>query len=446
MATRPSTLPEWATSGTRTTPTSGQRVTGFVFKETVPFDLLNAQLGELGDWVEYLDEDGALRETSIVDLDDTDGTVTDIDAGRPFYVSQSVLGPLQRISGVNIGATVVDVCSDGEYIWAVTATALFRLSAEDLTGGGSAFWTAPAGTVACVACAGGIVYVASSASVYAVSRTAGTTLKTQAIGSTVTRLKTNGAALFLSRGNYIERWDIVADPTYIAGAANWQYDHGATILDLCIFASSAVGVGVSDYAVGVAAACVPSGGGATDVGGVVLDDDGADYNIAGVFSNGVTCYSVGSNGRVIAWGRRDGSTDGYISVTGTRGIRSVTEVLIAQYSTQVLTDQTADDDIRRIVVTDRHIIAIDDTSGGSSIYVCDVANGALIGAAVDSGRTARVSLIAADVRGIVVGLTTGATNEVERFSDGVGTRLCVRRGATDPGRSPYFQLLCPIAW
>lgn len=58
MSTKPSIVPTWATSGTRTQPISAKRNAGFGPKERLPGQFANWLWGLLGDWAQYLN-DGA---------------------------------------------------------------------------------------------------------------------------------------------------------------------------------------------------------------------------------------------------------------------------------------------------------------------------------------------------------------------------------------------------
>lgn len=59
MSSKPSTVPTWATAGTKTAPTSTKRAAGWTAKERPPGQILNWLFGLFGDWFQYL-SDGAL--------------------------------------------------------------------------------------------------------------------------------------------------------------------------------------------------------------------------------------------------------------------------------------------------------------------------------------------------------------------------------------------------
>jgi hypothetical protein len=54
--TKPTTVPEWAVTGTRTEPSAGKKNTGWIFEESPPYDFFNWLQGISGDWFNWINE------------------------------------------------------------------------------------------------------------------------------------------------------------------------------------------------------------------------------------------------------------------------------------------------------------------------------------------------------------------------------------------------------
>lgn len=433
--TRPSTLPEWATSGDRATISTGERSTGYAYGQVVPFDLLNGQLGELGDWVVYLDETATDHESRVVELEDTatlaaDGVaLADLDSARPYTIRQATSGgPGLIVSGTQVAiasSSVIDVACDGEYVWVayVTGSNYFVRRYSRATMTIDAAWNLTTGTTAiqCIACAGGDLFIGRTTNLVRASRSdSTTTLVVLAAGGTVTDVATNGAAVWIATGNTV-RQTTVAISTWA-----WTYDHGAAVR-----AVAAIPTRTSGSSDTVVAAVGEPGSTALGVlyGGIILSSTGTvtgRYMDDGTEVDGLR--AVASNGRRIAW-----SSQGVVYCSDVWSLAGLPE---QRWKTTV-----ASNNLTSLYMTERDVFAVDPTD--DVLHALAQSDGAHQWQYAPS-TVLKVAHVAADVFGIVIGGDSTGTYQLQRMTDGHPHRLCVKATATDTARWPYHQLLVPL--
>jgi hypothetical protein len=122
---RPSILPEWASGGTKTEPSSAKKALGWVFGERPPFDFFNWWQDLVSDWIVYLDEGALVQYGNVSDVVDN----TPIDkiafvspnaASAADAWSQQWTKTPTQIGGV--GHTVSALATDGVYLFCLSDT------------------------------------------------------------------------------------------------------------------------------------------------------------------------------------------------------------------------------------------------------------------------------------------------------------------------------------
>jgi len=231
MTTRPTDpTPEWASSGTRTTPSASKRILGWIFQEPVPFDWLNWWLYTAWIWLEHFAtsasrwatlhqavEGMAIGDTAIVD--EYDGA---------SYPGEELLA---IASGGNLWSSV-DVSGDGVFYAdnSLIPPAPVGVKRSDLTTQyGALAYIGPGNPISRLVCDGRYVVVAAVGNVYVWDAQAGgAALWTYAHGGQINDIAIDGTHVYLvgdpGGGGFTARAVLLA-----TGALVWSYDHGAAL-------------------------------------------------------------------------------------------------------------------------------------------------------------------------------------------------------------------------
>jgi hypothetical protein len=122
MATKPTTVPNWADTGTKVEPSSGKKATGWEYEEKPPFEYFNWWMNLIGLWCAYLDDlgssditnDSAIPGLTITDalasLDTAINTLDASDIDNDSYVPGSTvkdaLDTLSTSDGISNGSGI----------------------------------------------------------------------------------------------------------------------------------------------------------------------------------------------------------------------------------------------------------------------------------------------------------------------------------------------------
>lgn len=234
--TRPDDIIEWASSGTKTAPSSTRRAQGWQGGDIPPAEQQNQILSELTLWIEYLR--GAGTHTALGDAYD------DLDAGETAIVNEydgTVIPGELRATGSAVSGALRCI-STGRYLIVSTnttvSTVLAAYDRDDIT-------AAP------------------------------TAITTTIVSSAITGLACNGAYLVIIAGNQAECFAVGGSWTQ-----QWTYDHGAAL--------AAVAIDADNVYIGGA-----SGTGSRRVRGITLSTGSAAWSI----DHGADVVALAADGR-----------------------------------------------------------------------------------------------------------------------------------------------------
>lgn len=261
MSVRPTDpVPNWADSGTRTTPSTPERDSGFAVLDIPPFDWVNWFWGVIADWVSHL----ATSASKFASLHDA---VTALAIGDT--------GIIDEHDGASFpGASLITVAL------ANTATGI------DVSGRSVSYIDGAPGTLKLVERSD----LTTDVNAAAFTVTAGV----------LRRTLTDGKYVAVITGNRVELFDHDA-----GGAALWSYDHGAAVNDIAMDGTNVYLVGAAGTGTHHARAIVIATGLSAwdyDHGGVLqaVATDGRRVFIAGAasaFGSGATMRALNaSNG------------------------------------------------------------------------------------------------------------------------------------------------------
>ena len=436
MTARPTDLPEWATTGTKTAPSAAKQSIGWRFQDFPPFDYVNWFWNLTAGWVAYLATSTGRFSSLEAAIDDTvaplvagDTFILDEDDGIPGKeLANNVMGSNFLVDAIDVSgrSVVADVAS-------AAATNQIQVRSRDgatLIANVTLTQGAAPHTVRAISTDGLLVVVAYGTFVEAFAHDTGVSQWSYNHGAAVNdvTLGADGVYMVGATSGGVE----VRKLTRAAGTAAWSYNHNAEVFSVA-YAGDRIFIGgaASGHASAATMRAIEAANGRDDSneGGLGTSDLDVWDVTTGSFDG---ARQVAYNGRVLVVKTGATQTRFIGPATGGAGLA-----------------QTHSYDVKQVAVDHDTIFVGTVTSGGlnlGEVKAYDISTASLIWnvKVQASPPVARVSCLATDGASVyVAGTDAGGTNRSTRLSRGNRPRMWRR---VDPSTSewpPMRQLAIP---